>query len=739
LTESKREKLMRKIENHLRKTARHLVKIDTEEEALQFLADSFRSQFSCDFVGIILQEGEELSLKVWSGDLQQITESFPLQVQNCSPNLLHQSLTYDKAEQAGDCQFTNLMKKEKVKTWFTVPLKDDMSSLGFCIIAYLDYVPLLDMKAHFDEFGKDVAVAIAMAKQKEAQIKKIEGIEWISKNLSLDVPLEKNIETLVERAGKGTNARMACIYLYNEKENHFIFQPPSYGPFEKPERINIETNYVLKEYFPYLDTPGGSELTVPLIFDLKTIGVLHVEGKQKGVFNEDDLEILKLLSNHIAAILENARLYKNEKEHKERLSFLLDYQHALVKETVEHDNFDGITSALRSLFSKSVLLFDRFMRPISCSFHHYDLSNKDVERLMSSGNKERLIENGRKIHIQLDDGEELHFRLWKVNGGGNLLGFLAVEIGENDMDEFDQLTIDLARNICSIQFIKQKLVLDTKEQVKDSFVSKLLVERIEDQERILQYANLFQWNLFHQHRLAVLSILLDKKETENSNLLVQQSKKTLIWDQLKTQISRFSKEIIMATNDGNYILIVPVKVEGKHPKNYWREFYRNIKNWVREGNIECQVFMGIGGKTENLNDYYISYQQAIQALNVVFHRFRQKGFALFEELGAYTILHHLDNKEAVEFFIKRHLEPLLNYSEGKSMDLFHTLRVFLYNNGNIKNSAEELFIHRSSLLYRLEKIESLLEIDLNDADHRFNMMMAYKLYDLYYSKTTERI
>jgi purine catabolism regulator len=93
----------------------------------------------------------------------------------------------------------------------------------------------------------------------------------------------------------------------------------------------------------------------------------------------------------------------------------------------------------------------------------------------------------------------------------------------------------------------------------------------------------------------------------------------------------------------------------------------------------------------------------------------------------------------VEFFIKRHLEPLLNYSEGKSMDLFHTLRAFLYNNGNIKNSAEELFIHRSSLLYRLEKIESLLEIDLNDADHRFNMMMAYKLYDLYYSKTTERI
>ncbi|MEH7226050.1 helix-turn-helix domain-containing protein [Bacillus sp. JJ1566] len=80
---------------------------------------------------------------------------------------------------------------------------------------------------------------------------------------------------------------------------------------------------------------------------------------------------------------------------------------------------------------------------------------------------------------------------------------------------------------------------------------------------------------------------------------------------------------------------------------------------------------------------------------------------------------------------------MIFYSEGKTTDLLNTLHAFLQNNGNIKNTAEELFIHRSSLLYRIEKIESLLDIQLSDAEVRFNLMMAFKLYDMY-GKEIER-
>ncbi|WP_341289324.1 helix-turn-helix domain-containing protein [Heyndrickxia faecalis] len=65
------------------------------------------------------------------------------------------------------------------------------------------------------------------------------------------------------------------------------------------------------------------------------------------------------------------------------------------------------------------------------------------------------------------------------------------------------------------------------------------------------------------------------------------------------------------------------------------------------------------------------------------------------------------------------------------MNLCHTLDVYLKNNGNVNSTSKELFMHRSSLLYRLERIESLLNIRLNDSETRFNLMMALKLYEMY--------
>jgi PucR family transcriptional regulator, purine catabolism regulatory protein len=339
--------------------------------------------------------------------------------------------------------------------------------------------------------------------------------------------------------------------------------------------------------------------------------------------------------------------------------------------------------------------------------------------------------------VEDPDDPSSSFSFLMINGGGSLLGYLAVCRSNGEMDEIDRLTIELSRNICSIQFIKQKLVLDAKEQAKDSFINKLLTENIEDKEGILQYANLFQWDLFHSHQIAVLSLTLDDKELKGSNLFEQQSKKTQVWDYIKSHISEDDDSIITAYHDEKYILIVPLENESALPKKFWQSIYSKINKWTLETAIKSKVLMGVGGRTNNIHDYYISYQQAIQALNIVTSRLRQNGFSLFDELSSYAILHHLNYSMAIDLFIMQQLGPLLSYSEGKNTDLINTLHTFLQNNGNVKNTAEELYIHRSSLLYRLEKIESLLEIQLSDAEVRFNLMLALKLNDMY-GKEIER-
>ncbi|MED4123972.1 helix-turn-helix domain-containing protein [Halalkalibacterium halodurans] len=730
---AKREKLVKRLENHLRKTARQLVKFDTEEETLQFLIDSFRSQLRCDFVGIMIKKGSVIHPKVWSGGFISITQSFPLPVDSCSPNLLERSLTFEELDEHANCAFFRLLEQNQVTTWFTVPLKEDLNQLGFCAIGFKDSVPLLtEVNQLFDEFGKDVAVAMTLAQRKEAQKKKMVGLEWLNESFTLHTSIERIVEKIVDRAGKGTQATIACIYLYDEAENCFQFQPPSFGKMNKSKKIEIERNYALKDHFQFLETAGGHQLTVPLVVDLKTIGVLHVEEKREGSFTEDDLETLELLSNHVATILENARLYQNEKNHKQRLHDLLEYQQALVKETVERDHFEGITQTLSQLFRKSVLLFDRLMRPMAHEILERD--GLDLETLAVQAQAESKQRASRNVPFSFIYEEHIPMTAWPINGGGHLLGYLIIQFTHEEIDDFYQLSIDLALNIYAIQFNKQKLVLDAREQVKDSFLNKLLVEKIEDQKSIIQYANLFHWDLFHSHRVSVLSINLAQKESNKVNLLEQQAMKSLLWENIKTRLSIYDEDILLSSKGDEYILIVPASKERGKPKVYWAKVYQNIQSWVEQEGIRARLLLGIGGKTETIHDYFSCYQQAVQVHNVVSHRFRDIGFALFDELGSYTLLHHLKNTPATSLFIDKHLQPLLQYSQGRSTDLFYTLRVYLNQNGSIKETSDELYIHRSSLLYRLEKIETLLDVDLNDSEHRFNLMMAFKLYDLFYTK-----
>ncbi|GIP62859.1 hypothetical protein J32TS6_14140 [Virgibacillus pantothenticus] len=727
---SKQVSIIREIENHLRITARQLLRFDTEEEVLQYLADSFQSRFGCDFVGVIIQEGDLLYPKVWSGGFVSLKHKFPMNVNKCTPNLFQQSMKYDDTHLDKSCTFIQLVSSKTINTWFTVPIQEEQKNYGFCTIGYLQTIPLLDMEKSFDEFGKDVAIALSLVKQKEQEQKRMIGIEFISKNLSLNESIEKIVEKIVGQAGKGTNATFAGIYLYDENQSYFKFQPPSFGRISKPEKISVQKNYILKEYFPYLENPGGKELTVPLMMDVKTFGVLHVEKKANGIFTNEDMEMLSVMAEHVSTILRNAYLYKKEREQMKRLHSLLDYQQILIKKTINEDDLAGITTTVSEMFHKPVLLLDRFLRPISYHLFPIEEVNKNMEQIKSGiQNLNKKSSDYFNFCLRVD-GKEREFLIWPVNGGRDLIGYFVIESNRNNFDTFQQLAVELVRNIYSVQFIKQKLVLDTKAQVKDNFVDILLTKEIEDENMVMRYANLFQWNILGTHRVSVLSIKLDEKELDSNDILNQQAKKSAVFDELKTKFSNYDADIMFAKKGEVYVLIVPEEKELPNEKKYWHNLMKNVQKWLSEGDITCYGMLGIGGMTHHLEDYYKCYKQALQTLNVVIQQQFSEKYAFFEALGSYTLLYLIKDTSEAHYFMHSYLEKLLHYSKGNHINLFQTLRVYLEQNGSIKKTADELYIHRSTLLYRLTKIKEILELDIDDSENRFNLMMIYKIFDL---------
>ncbi|GAC1445527.1 MAG: hypothetical protein NVSMB52_06890 [Chloroflexota bacterium] len=83
------------------------------------------------------------------------------------------------------------------------------------------------------------------------------------------------------------------------------------------------------------------------------------------------------------------------------------------------------------------------------------------------------------------------------------------------------------------------------------------------------------------------------------------------------------------------------------------------------------------------------------------------------------------------------LQPLMRYDREEGGDLMRTLSVYLRLSGNASRSAQALYLHRSGLLYRIARIESLLGVQLNDPDDRLALeiaLMSYRFHgDPYFS------
>lgn len=721
-----------KIDAHLRKTARRMVQFDTLDETLHYLIDSFHQQYKCEYMAIIYLENEVLKLKARRGSADRFERVFPLDVNQCHRRLLLEptsSMNKD-FEDYELCPILTGLEQERFQSWFTIPIRNEEdASMGLCVIGFLNYVHLvIGAEKLFEEYGKDIAISFQLAQQRESENKKIEGLEWLKENLYLGgSSIEQIVGNIVERAGKGTNAKEAYVYLYDEQNNNLLLQPPSYGETVPPKKIHMLDVYDLKPFFPYLEKAGSTEMTIPLMVNLKLVGILHVNNKLKGKFTKEDLELLQFLASHVSTLIENARLYSSEISRQNRLQTYMQHQQELVKQTIEDDGFTGIASFLSDMMNCSVFMLDRFLHMTSHKFKEQDEPLREDVLQRINKEKKAIFRGGQAEFWMMDKQAEIG--LWRVSSGGDTLGYLGLIIPQERMDLVLRMSLNHALNVCAVQFIKQKLVLDVREQARDSFFNQLFVEKIQDRKKILEYTNLLNWNIAEPHVIGLFSFVFENQEEHGTNLLEEDAKKTWVWERIRDYLARVYPGIIFTRKDGYFMVIVPKETFSM--PDFWKRFYERVDKQVKYEEQHLSVHIGISQEVNQIDDYYLCYKQAQKTLVILRSRFPDRGYMSFDELGSYTVLYHLGDPDVVPLFLRNYLNPLLAYGNGKNRDLFDTLRVYLQTNGNIKDAANLLYIHRSSLKYRLERIREIIGIDIDHAEQRFNLMLAYKLYDLF--------
>ena len=128
------------------------------------------------------------------------------------------------------------------------------------------------------------------------------------------------------------------------------------------------------------------------------------------------------------------------------------------------------------------------------------------------------------------------------------------------------------------------------------------------------------------------------------------------------------------------------------------------------------------------------YEQAREVVNINLKMGKKQGAVVFEELGLLHWLYHLPSEQWADNQYLKHIQILVEYDEKRGTSLTQTLEHYLEHGAALVDAAQSLYIHRNTLLNRMERIEQLCGIELREPVHRLNLYAALKSYQLHNSK-----
>ena len=238
----------------------------------------------------------------------------------------------------------------------------------------------------------------------------------------------------------------------------------------------------------------------------------------------------------------------------------------------------------------------------------------------------------------------------------------------------------------------QNLLIAYKERFdKDNFIKNLLLD------------NLLLVDIYS--RAKKLHIQTDDKrvaliiETENT-------KESNVLEVMRTYFSSNSKDFITAVDENNIIIVKDLS-EGDSSKEI-EKTAANIAAFLEKEHMK-NVRIAYGTIVNEIKEVSRSYKEAKMALDVGKIFFGERNVIAYSELGIGRLIYQLPIP-LCKMFIKE-------IFDGKSPDDFDeetltTINKFFETSLNVSETSRQLFIHRNTLVYRLDKLQKSTGLDL---------------------------
>jgi sugar diacid utilization regulator len=325
---------------------------------------------------------------------------------------------------------------------------------------------------------------------------------------------------------------------------------------------------------------------------------------------------------------------------------------------------------------------------------------------------------------------------WTPIGTGAPAGYLWIDLEGGNLRPEDVVLLYWARRVLEAELGKERIRLETELGARGDFVDDLVSGHYGSVELLLQRARYLGADIAGGALVMVVDIddfaryLARRKPKEPA---IQELKRRLA-DAVRLQTRQLFSNFLLGPRSDNVILFLG-RAEGEGPEELPEKaqlLAKGIQRYVKGLLPDLTVSVGIGGFKQDPSQLPEAYSEAGVALEIGHRIHGPSSVSTFGKTGTYKLLFRVlqENPEELEAFYGETLEPVVHYDSRYGTELVQTLITYLGNDASTVRTAGDLFAHRHTIRYRLDRVSELTGLDVDKSEDRERLTLGIKAMQL---------
>lgn len=389
---------------------------------------------------------------------------------------------------------------------------------------------------------------------------------------------------------------------------------------------------------------------------------------------------------------------------------------SLAQMVLDDSGLTRIATAVADQINNPFIVEDRIFRPLFSYWGPDEPGFPPGRSVLSPDVRAQVLPLLRdQRSVILKPTEELglpwRFLIAPIVAGRETLGYIYVPEVRRAFEDVDTIIAEQAALVLALEIIKQQTRSRVERELRTDFLRDLLSGEHTSADELRRRAALARLDLSRPTTL----LLVSPSSVPDARVFP-----TLL-ETISQSLARTHPGSFAALQGENVVVLVPEQADPN-------AFAGALRKQIQRDLPELKLLLGIGDTCGDIPGYPRAYREARKALSVLRFLGRSEGVMAYADLGIYGVLFRDQEGPELADFARRTIGALVAYDQERDMQLLRTLEAFLLNNGHLQRTTRQLFIHMTTLRYRLRRIEEILRVDLDSAETRFNLQLALKIH-----------